>query len=261
MIKKGLGWLYIALMFVFLYAPIVILMLMSFNESRYNALPFEFSMRWYEDLVQNEPLIDAALTSIIIAAITGIICVIFATMLMLWVVQTDSKLKKWIDSLVILPLTIPWLIIGLSILLLLSALGLDKNNPILLIGHIIISLPYAVLVLKARFQSLDLSITEASASLGANEWTTFRKILFPLLFPAMLAGGFLAFIISFDNFMISYFLIPTGLSTLPIEIYTSIKFGFTPEINAFSTIIIMITMILILLMAVFMRSSLKYMFK
>lgn len=261
MIRKGLGWFYIAWIFVFLYAPIIVLMMMSFNESQYNALPFQFSMRWYQDLVQNEPLIDAALQSISIAAITGIVCVILATMLMLWVVQTESRLKKWIDSLVILPLTIPWLIIGLSILLLLSALGLDKNYPILLSGHILVSLPYAVLVLKARFQSLDLSITEASASLGANEWTTFRRILFPLLFPAMLAGGFLAFIISFDNFMISYFLIPTGLSTLPIEIYASIKFGFTPEINAVSTIIILITMILILVMAAIMRSSLKYMFK
>lgn len=261
MAKKGLGWFYIGCILTFLYAPIIVLMVMSFNESRYNALPFKFSLKWYEELAQNEPLIQASLQSITIAAITGIVCVILATLFLIGMINRHSKLMNLLDSLVILPLTIPWLIIGLSILLLLSALGLDKNYPILLIGHIVISLPYAVMVIKARLQSLDLSITEASASLGANDWTTIRRILLPLLFPAMLAGGFLAFIISFDNFMISYFLIPTGLSTLPIEIYASIKFGFTPEINAVSTIIIVLTMSLLILVAMVMRSSLKNMFK
>lgn len=256
-----MGWAYTSIIFIFLYAPILVLMLMSFNDSQYNALPFEFSTRWYTDLMSNQKLIDASLTSVYIASITGISCVVLATMLMLWLVQTRSKWKKWVDSLVILPLTIPWLILGLSILLLLSAMGLDKNFFVLVIGHIIISLPYAVMVIKARFQSLDLSINEASASLGANDWTTFRRITLPLLFPAMLAGGFLAFVISFDNFIISYFLIPSGSSSLPVEIYSSIKFGFTPEINAISTIIIAITTLLIILIATVMRTSLKYFFK
>lgn len=261
MVKRGLGWLYIGCILTFLYAPILVLMVMSFNESRYNALPFRFSTKWYQDLVQNDALIEASLQSITIAVITGIVSVVLATLLLIGLINSDSKLKNWIDSLVILPLTIPWLIIGLSILLLLSALGLDKNYLVLLIGHIVVSLPYAVMVIKARLQSLDLSITEASASLGANDWTTIRRILLPLLYPAMLAGGFLSFIISFDNFMISYFLIPTGLSTLPIEIYASIKFGFTPEVNAVSTIIILLTMSLLIVMAMVMRSSLKNMFK
>lgn len=261
MIKRGMAWGYIGIVLLFLYAPIVVLMLMSFNASQYNSLPFVFSTRWYTDLFSDQKLIDASLTSIYIAVITGICCIVLATILMLWMVQTKSKWKKWVDSLVILPLTIPWLILGLSILLLISALGIDKNFYVLLIGHIIISLPYAVMVIKARFQSLDLSINEASASLGANEKTTFRRITLPLLFPAMLAGGFLAFVISFDNFILSYFLIPSGFSALPIEIYSSIKFGFTPEINAVSTIIIGITTVLIIVIATVMRTSLKYFFK
>lgn len=261
MIKKGFGWLYTGIIFIFLYAPIAVLMLMSFNQSQYNSLPFQFSTRWYKDLANDQTLIDASLTSIYIAAVTAIFCVILATMLMLWIVQTKSKWKKWIDSLVILPLTIPWLILGLALLLLLNFLKLDKNYFVLLIGHIIVSLPYTVMVIKARLQSLDLTINEASASLGANEWTTFRKITLPLLFPAMLAGGFLAFVISFDNFILSYFLIPSGHSTLPIEIYSSIKFGFTPVINAVSTIILAGTTIVILFIIMVMKASLKYLFK
>ena len=261
MLKKGIGWVYTMIIFTFLYAPIAVLMLMSFNESQYNSLPFKFSTRWYRDLANNQALIDASLNSIYIAVITAFCCVILATMLMLWVIQTNSPLRKWIDALVILPLTIPWLILGLSILLLLNFLGWDKNVSVLLFGHIVISLPYAVLIIKARLQSLDLTINEASASLGANEWTTFRKIIMPLLLPAMLAGGLLAFVISFDNFILSYFLIPTGQSTLPIEIYSSIKFGFTPEINAISTILLLATTFLILVIVLVMRTSLKNIFK
>jgi spermidine/putrescine transport system permease protein len=259
--KKRIGWIYVTLIMVFLYAPILVLMAMSFNASKYNALPFQFSTRWYKEMAGNETLIRASLSSVYIAAATGFICVVLATMLMLWAAQTRSKLKGWIDSLVVLPLTIPWLIIGLSILLLLSALGIDRNYAVLLIGHVVVSLPYAVLVIKARMQSIDLSITEASASLGANEWTTAFRITLPLLFPAMLAGGVLAFVISFDNFILSYFLIPSGASTLPIEIYASIKFGFTPEINAVSTVLLAATTFLIAIVFATMRTSLKFFFK
>lgn len=259
--KRGLAWVYTVMIFVFLYSPITVLMLMSFNESQYNSFPFHFSLRWYQDLAANQTLINASWNSVYIAAVTAIASVVFAVMLMLWITQTDSVWGKWLNSLVILPLTIPWLILGLAILLLLNVLGLDKNFVVLLFGHIVISLPYAVLVIKARLQSLDLSINEASASLGANGLTTFRKITFPLLFPAMLAGGFLAFIISFDNFIISYFLIPMGQSTLPVEIYSSIKFGFTPEMNAVSTILLTGTIILILVITMMMSSSLKNIFK
>ncbi|WP_219834976.1 ABC transporter permease [Paenibacillus sp. R14(2021)] len=261
MLKKTIGWTYAALVLLFLYAPILVLMALSFNASKYNALPFTFSLSWYKALAADTTLIRASLTSLSIAAGTAIICVVLAAMLMLWAVQTTSKLKGWIDALVVLPLTIPWLILGLSMLLLLSAAGIDKNFTVLLIGHVVVSLPYAVLVIKARLQSMDLSINEASASLGANEWTTVRRITLPLLFPAMLAGGFLAFVISFDNFILSYFLIPSGSSTLPIEIYASIKFGFTPEINAASTLLLAATTLMILLIVVIMRSSLKFFLK
>lgn len=261
MVKKFLGWLYSFIVFCFLYIPIGVLMAMSFNESQYNALPFKFSSKWYLDLAQNTKLINATVNSLYLATITGIICVILGTTLVLGLMECRPQIKVLINSLVVLPLTIPWIIMGLSLLLFLRAMGLDRNFITLLIGHIVVSLPYAVLVIGARMQDMDKSIQEASYSLGANEWITFIRITLPMMFPAMLAGGFLAFMISFDNFVLSHFLIPTGTATLPIEIYSSIKFGFTPEINAISTIILSISLLIILLVSGMMQSSLKKILK
>jgi len=228
---------------LFLYTPIAVLVAMSFNASRYNRLPFEFSLRWYKDMIGNETLLTATKNSLLLALVTGIICVIIATMLVLGIQALSSKLKRVVQTATIMPLTIPWLILGLSLLLMIRAFDLNKSLFFVLIGHVVISLPYSVLVLQARMQALDPALEDASASLGAGAFTTFRKITLPVLTPAMVAGGFLSFMISFDNFVISYFLIPTGFSTLPIEIQSAIKFGFTPEINAVSTIIIGVSLI------------------
>ncbi|HEY3424644.1 MAG TPA: ABC transporter permease [Negativicutes bacterium] len=259
--KQIFGWIYSLLIFIFLYMPIFVLALMSFNQSRYNTLPFTFSTQWYSALFNNAKLMDAALNSVYIASITAIVCVILGTALMLGIPEGRTKVKNLIHSIVLMPLTIPWLIMGLSLLLFLMKLGISKNLFMLLIGHIIISLPYAVLVIGARLSDMDKSIEEASYSLGANEWTTFRRIIMPSILPALIAGGFLSFMVSFDNFIISYFLIPTGSSTLPIEIYSSIKFGFTPEINAVATIILTMSLVLVVIIAMLMQSSLKNIFR
>jgi len=252
---------FVLLALLFLYTPIAILMLMSFNASRHNRLPFEFSTRWYQDLFQNEVLLTATKNSIWIALAVAIICVFLATMLILGSQAFSKKLQRMTQSLMLMPLTIPWLILGLSLLLMIRAFDLNKSLLFVLIGHIVISLPYSVLVLQARVHALDPALEEASNSLGAGPLTTFRRITLPTLAPAMVAGGFLSFMISFDNFVISYFLIPAGFSTLPIEIHSSIKFGFTPEINAVSTIIIGISLVCLAVCGLIMRSSVRSIFE
>ena len=158
-----------------------------------------------------------------------------------------------------MPMSIPWLIMGLSLLLLIRFFDFDKSMFFVAAGHVVISLPYSLLVLKARVQSMDRALEEMSASLGASPLTTFRRITLPAIAPAMVAGGFLSFMISFDNFAISYFLMPAGVSTLPIEIQSSIKFGFTPEINAVSTVIIGVSLLCLAVVGLIMGSSLKTM--
>ena len=249
--------LYVLLTILFLYTPIVVLMVMGFNESRYNSLPFTFSIKWYQDLLQNNALLSSAKNSIYLAVITGVICVILATLFILGMKALSQRTESFFKSIMMMPMSIPWLIMGLSMLLMIRFMDMDKNLFFVTIGHVVISLPYAMLVLQARVQSIDPALEEMSLSLGASMLTTFRKITFPAIAPAMVAGGFLSFMISFDNFAISYFLMPAGISTLPIEIQSSIKFGFTPEINAISTIIIGISLLCLAIVGLIMGGSLK----
>lgn len=252
--------IYVILALLFLYTPIAVLIIMGFNVSRYNSLPFEFTLDWYRTLFENETLLQATGNSFWIAGITGIVCVILATLFVLGVHCLKSGVRGGAQTLMIMPLSVPWLIFGLSLLLMIRAFDFDKSMFWVLVGHIVISLPYALLVLQARIQSLDSALWEASASLGAGGLTTFRRIILPALAPAMIAGGFLSFMISFDNFVISYFLLPSGTSTLPVEIQSSIKFGFTPEINAVSTLIIGISLICLIIVGVIMGSGIKNLF-
>lgn len=248
-----LSKIFVLLVLLYLYVPIIVLMVLSLNESRYNSLPFEFTTKWYEDMISNESLLLAAKNSLLLALITGIICTVLATLFTLGQRYLSKKVSGTFHSIVMMPMSIPWL----SLLLMIRSLGFTKNMAFVLAGHVIISLPYALLVLRARMSSLDKSLEEMSASLGAGPMTTFRRVMLPAIAPAMVAGGFLAFMISFDNFAISYFLMPSGVTTLPIEIQTSIKFGFTPEINAISTVIIGFSLIILLIVGIIMRSNLK----
>ncbi len=258
--KKGVvSKLYVLLIMLYLYVPILVLMLMGFNKSRYNSMPFEFSLQWYQELIGDTVLQKAALNSVLLALVTGVICVILATFFILGERYLSNKTKSIFNSISMMPMSIPWLIMGLSLLLLIRFFDFDKSMFFVAAGHVVISLPYSLLVLKARVQSMDRALEEMSASLGASPLTTFRRITLPAIAPAMVAGGFLSFMISFDNFAISYFLMPAGVSTLPIEIQSSIKFGFTPEINAVSTVIIGVSLLCLAVVGLIMGSSLKTM--
>ncbi|MCJ7854923.1 ABC transporter permease [Lachnospiraceae bacterium NSJ-143] len=251
--------IYVLLIMIYLYVPIIVLMIMGFNKSRYNSMPFEFSTEWYRALATDSVLQRAALNSVILALVTGVICVVLGTFFILGERYLSDRLKGIFNSVSMMPMSIPWLIMGLSLLLLIRFFNFDKSMFFVAAGHVVISLPYSLLVLKARVQSMDTSLEEMSASLGAGPFTTFRRITFPAIAPAMVAGGFLSFMISFDNFAISYFLMPAGVSTLPIEIQSSIKFGFTPEINAVSTVIIGVSLLCLAVVGLIMGSSLKSM--
>ena len=252
--------LYTVCVLLYLYVPLLVLILMGFNHSKYNSLPFEFSTRWYEALAENEELIQSCINSLGLAAVTGVLCAVLATMMILGAPFLPKRLQRMADTLMIMPLSIPWLVLGLSLLLMIRSFDLSKNLFFLLMGHIVVSFPYSTLVLQSRVQSMDPALEEASASLGATSMTTFKRIILPVLAPAMIAGGFLSFMISFGNFVVSYFLIPVGISTLPIEINTSIKFGFTPEINAISTIVVVITVVCLVVVGLILGSGIKSIF-
>ena len=161
--------------------------------------------------------------------------------------------KTMLQLLLFPPVAIPWLVIGTAMLVFFYWVGIRRGLIAILLGHVALSLPYVIVVVGARLATFPRAVEEAAATLGATPWQTFRRVTAPILAPGVIGGALFAFAVSFDQFVISYFLAPPGTTTLPVEIYGAIRKGFTPEINAISTIIIVVSMGVLLLTARFYR--------
>lgn len=246
-----LGKLWLGLILVFLYAPILIMALMSFNASPFYQLPFELSLDWYAKLAQNDAIKIAAIRSVAIALGTTLIATILGTAASIALFRYDFPGKKVLQVLLFPPIAIPWLITGTAMLIFFFGIGLGRGTPSVLIGHVALALPYVIVVVTARLSTFDRTLEDAARSLGASAWTITSKVTIPWILPGIVAGSLFAFAVSFDQFVVSYFLSEPGDTTLPVLIYTSIRQGFTPEINAVSTIIITVSMAVMLVAARF----------
>lgn len=246
-----IGRVWLALILIFLYAPIFIMALMSFNASQFYQLPFEFSLNWYKDLASNPAIKMAAVRSVLIAIATTLIATTLGTAASIALFRYSFPGKRVLQVLLFPPIAIPWLITGTAMLIFFFGIGLGRGTPSVVIGHVALALPYVIVVVSARFASFDSTLEEAARSLGASAWTVTMRVTIPWILPGIIAGALFAFAVSFDQFVVSYFLSEPGDTTLPVLIYTSIRKGFTPEINAVSTIIIIISMATMLLAARF----------
>jgi spermidine/putrescine transport system permease protein len=240
---------YLLIILLFLYLPIAVMILMAFNASPLYDFPFEFDTIWFKELSKNEKLMTAGFNSVAIALVNTIVATILGTLGALGLNRYDFRGRQLLELLLLPPITIPWLIIDTSMLNFFFWTGIGRGLHAILLGHVALSIPYVMIVVGARLKSHGATLEEVAATLGANPWQTFWRVTFPALSPSIVAAALFAFAVSFDQFVISYFLAPPGTSTLPVEIYTSIRKGFTPEINAISTIIILVSMGLMLLVA------------
>jgi len=250
---NGLGRLYVGLLLVFLYLPIIIMGLMSFNASPFYMLPIEWSTVWYETFFANSQLIAATWNSLFIAAITTVISAILGTAASLALYRYDFPGKPILTAALLPPIAIPWLITGTAMLIFFFGVGIGRGLHAIILGHVALALPYVIIVVNARLKTLAPELEEAARSLGANQWQVTRRVTLPWIAPGVIAGGLFAFAVSFDQFVVSYFLATPGQSTLPVEIYAAIRKGFTPEINAVSTIIIVLSMAVMLITARFYK--------
>ena len=250
---ERLGRVYLAAVLLFLYVPIVVMAVMSFNASKLYRLPVDWSFTWYAALAGNEKLIDAGLNSLWVALVTTVIATGLGTAAALAFFRYDFKGKRLLQLLLFPPIAIPWLIIGTAMLVFFFWIGVGRGLHAMVLGHVALALPYVIVVVSARLRSFDPHLEEAARSLGATPWQAVRRVTLPWIAPGLVAAGLFAFAVSFDQFVISYFLSAPGISTLPVEIYTAIRKGFTPEINAISTIVIAISMVLLLGVARFYR--------
>jgi spermidine/putrescine transport system permease protein len=244
---------YLVLMLLFLYLPIAVMIVMAFNQSALYQMPFVFDLKWFAALSENQRLLDAGFNTIEIALINTVIATTLGSMAALVFARYSFRGKTLLQILLLPPITIPWLIIGNSMLFLFYWIGISRGLHAMLLGHVALSLPYVIVVVGAQFKSFGTTLEEAAATLGASPWQAFRRVTLPMMAPGMVAAALFGFAVSFDQFVISYFLAAPGVTTLPVEIYTAIRKGYTPEINAISTVIIVISMGLMLLVARFYR--------
>ena len=241
-----LGWaltrIVTLLVYVFLFAPIIATVVLSFNASMFGGFPMTgFSLQWYGKLWENAQVVAAFKTSLWIAVLVAIVTTLVGIVTALALVRFEFPGKQILGTLVILPALVPETILGVGLLILIKSVEQPRSLPILVLGHILLALPYVVLIAQARMVGVKRIYEEAAMSLGASRLSTFREITFPLLIPAVVAGGLLAFTISFDNTSASLFWRPSGVETMPTQILSMLKTSISPEVNALGTVMIVMT--------------------
>ena len=243
-------WLsaFAALTYVFLFAPIVILIIFSFNDSRRTFVWQGFTLDWYPKLFSNGELLDALTVTLEVALVAVIVSTVIGSLLGLGLARLRFRGRGATETLLLVPMLTPEIVMGLSLLLFFLQL-FDAHGSLaqLWIAHITFCVSYVAVVVRARAANMDPRLEEAARDLGASAWGAFVHVTLPLILPAVIAGGLLAFSLSFDDYVVTTFNSGVGSSTLPLYIYGKIKFGATPEINAISTIIVAVTAIAILI--------------
>lgn len=258
--KKGskvLGNIYLIFIFLCLYIPIMILIAFSFNESKLNVVWTGFTFKWYGSLIQNAGILEAVKNSLIVASISTIISVIIGTLAAVGMYRYKFKGKTLFDAILNIPLVIPEIVMGIALLAFFAMVDIPLGIVSLIIAHVTFSIAYVVAVVKTRLDGFDHSVEEAAMDLGATPLKTFFKITLPIIMPGVIAGGLLAFTLSLDDVIISFFVAGPGSVTLPLKVFSMVKFGVTPEINALSTIIVMFTVAVILLSVVLKNANIN----
>jgi spermidine/putrescine transport system permease protein len=228
--------------YIFMFAPIIATIVLSFNASMFGGFPLTgFSLHWYEKLLSNEQVLNAFQTSTWIALVTAAATTLLGVMTAFALVRFDFRGKQMVNTLVILPALVPETILGVGLLVMIKAIDQPRSLGLLVLGHILLTLPFVVLIVQARMVGISRSYEEAALSLGAPRLSAFREITLPLLIPAVLASVLLAFTISFDNTTASLFWRPAGVETMPTQILSMLKISISPEVNALGTVMILVT--------------------
>lgn len=251
MVKKKLSHLggkcYMAIIFIFLYAPIVTLIVLSFNESKFRGRWKGFSFKWYISLFQDEDIMNALATTLILALLSALIATVFGTLVSFAMNHMKKVPKAVLMSVTNIPMLNADIVTGISLMLLFLALNYKMGFSSLLIAHITFNLPFVILSVMPRLRQMNYSAYEAALDLGASKPYAFWKVVLPDIMPGVLTGFLLSFTMSLDDFVITHFTKGMGVDTLSTMIYTEQKKGIRPEIYALSTIMFVTVFVLLLL--------------
>jgi len=236
-----------ALVLVFFYLPILILVAESFNASRFGGAWRGFSFKWYVRLFHEPSIWAAARNTLLIAVIVTFVSLILGTTSALALHRfAKSRLQRVHYTLIYTPLVVPEILMGISLLMAFVAAGVNLGLLTIILAHVTFCISYVALTVLGRLQDFDFTIVEAARDLGASSWTATRRVLLPMLAPGLAAAGLIAFTLSVDDFVITFFVAGPGATTLPIKVYSMIKHGATPLINALSTLLLALTFTTIL---------------
>ena len=236
--------LYLAIILIFL--PILIVIIYSFNENKLTAIWSGFSLKWYTELLKDKDLMEALKNSFILGVLSCFCAGVIGTIGAVGMARMNYKTKGIMEYVSMLPIMIPEIILGMVFLAFFSAISLPFGMTTLVIAHTTFCIPYIYMMVKARLVGMDPTLLEAARDLGASEIRAFWDITLPLIMPAVASGSLLAFAMSFDDVVISVLVTNSRINTLPIKVFSRIKFGVSPEINALSTIMLSVTLIIIL---------------
>jgi spermidine/putrescine transport system permease protein len=246
-LARGLMHGYFLVLVVFLYAPLVVLVIFAFNDSTVPTLPLSgFTTRWFHQAFSNADLTGSARRSLELAAMDGVLATVLGVMAAAGLAARRVFLRSVITTVLLLPLVVPYIVLAVGLVILLHQLGITTSLTAVLAGHIVISLPYSVLVILPRLRLLDASINEAARDLGASELWAFVLVTLPLLAPALASSFLIAFTISFDEFAIASFLAPAGAPTFPVFVYTGARTPLLqPEVIAVGSIVVVASLVLV----------------
>jgi spermidine/putrescine transport system permease protein len=235
----------IVLVMIYLMLPIAIIILFSFNSTTAAAFPIQgFTLRWYQELFGNRMLLEGLKNSVIVGLGVSIVSVTIGTLASFALTRHQFRLKQVVTFSVLVPITLPPIVIGVALLSFFSGLKIPRSLLTVAISHVLFCAPFAILVMNARLEGFDIAVEEAAMDLGANRWQTFRYVTFPLIRPSLIGALMLAFGLSFDEFLVTFFVVGRK-NTLPIVIWGMLRRGISPSINAIATMVLIISMTLI----------------
>jgi spermidine/putrescine transport system permease protein len=227
--------------YIFMYMPIIVLIVYSFDDSRLAVEWTGFTTKWYQALMIDESIGLALKNSLIVASVAVIASTLMGTMAAVGLAKARFAGKSVVSALIILPIIVPEIAMAVSALILFIAMGVSLGLASVIVAHIIFCLSYVSLTVMARLEGMNVHLNEAALDLGASRWQAFYKVTLPLIMPGILSGALLAFVLSLDDFVITQFTAGVGATTLPLRIYSMVKFGVSPEINALSTLMLAVT--------------------
>jgi spermidine/putrescine transport system permease protein len=248
-------WGFMGLVLTLIYIPILVLVVNSFNASKYGIKWGGFTLKWYEKFWNNDGLMTAALNSLTVSIIAASVATVIGTLAAVALHRYQFKGKALLSSMVFVTMLTPEIVMAISLLIVFMALGIKLGFVSLVIGHITFCLPFVIVAVYSRLKGFDMKMLEAARDLGASESRIFWKIILPLALPAVAAGWLLSFTLSLDDVIVSAFVTGPGYEILPLKVYSMVRVGVSPEVNAISTILLVVSLVLVVISQLLLRED------